>query len=96
MPLSIVADINPIGGISKTDLKKFIAWAEGSFDLPILNRSGRLSRFSRLEIWLNALLTPFLPLRSFLDATPTAELEPITENYVQADEVGRSSLSVLC
>jgi NH3-dependent NAD+ synthetase len=22
----------------------------------------------------------------FLDATPTAELEPITENYVQADE----------
>ncbi|GAW08135.1 nad+ synthase (glutamine-hydrolyzing) [Lentinula edodes] len=54
------ADINPIGGISKTDLKKFIAWAEGSFDLPIL--------------------------KSFLDATPTAELEPITENYVQADE----------
>ncbi|KAJ3895183.1 hypothetical protein GG344DRAFT_39250 [Lentinula edodes] len=54
------ADINPIGGISKTDLKKFIAWAEGTFDLPIL--------------------------KSFLDATPTAELEPITENYVQADE----------
>ena len=24
---------------------------------------------------------------SFLDATPTAELEPITETYVQADEV---------
>lgn len=24
---------------------------------------------------------------SFLNATPTAELEPITENYVQADEV---------
>ncbi|KAF5331469.1 hypothetical protein D9758_015504 [Tetrapyrgos nigripes] len=54
------ADINPIGGISKTDLKKFIAYAETSFDLPIL--------------------------RSFLDAVPTAELEPITENYVQADE----------
>jgi hypothetical protein len=32
------ADINPIGGISKTDLKKFIAYAEGSFDLPILSR----------------------------------------------------------
>ncbi|KAH7885842.1 hypothetical protein F5I97DRAFT_1936802 [Phlebopus sp. FC_14] len=30
------ADINPIGGISKTDLKKFIAYAEGAFDLPIL------------------------------------------------------------
>ncbi|KAH9479450.1 glutamine-dependent NAD(+) synthetase [Psilocybe cubensis] len=54
------ADINPIGGISKTDLKKFIAYAEYSFNLPIL--------------------------RSFLDAVPTAELEPITETYVQSDE----------
>ncbi|KIK81592.1 hypothetical protein PAXRUDRAFT_35820 [Paxillus rubicundulus Ve08.2h10] len=55
------ADINPIGGISKTDLKKFIAYAEGAFDLPIL--------------------------ASFLDAIPTAELEPMSETYVQADEV---------
>ncbi|CCO30844.1 NAD+ synthase (glutamine-hydrolysing) [Rhizoctonia solani AG-1 IB] len=55
-----LADINPIGGISKTDLKKFIRYAQDSFDLPILN--------------------------SFLDAIPTAELEPITESYVQADE----------
>ncbi|KAH0582886.1 glutamine-dependent NAD(+) synthetase [Termitomyces sp. 'cryptogamus'] len=54
------ADINPIGGISKTDLKKFIAYAEHAFDLPIL--------------------------ASFLDAVPTAELEPMTENYVQSDE----------
>jgi len=54
------ADINPIGGISKTDLKTFIAYAETSFDLPIL--------------------------ASFLSAVPTAELEPITETYVQADE----------
>lgn len=55
------ADINPIGGISKTDLKAFIKWAEIKFEIPIL--------------------------REFLDATPTAELEPITENYVQSDEV---------
>lgn len=55
------ADINPIGGISKTDLKAFIKWAEVQFDLPILTE--------------------------FLNATPTAELEPITENYVQSDEV---------
>ncbi|KAM9913744.1 hypothetical protein OXX69_001320 [Metschnikowia pulcherrima] len=55
------ADLNPIGGISKTDLKAFIAWAELKFELPIL--------------------------REFLDATPTAELEPITEDYVQSDEV---------
>ncbi|KAH8103877.1 glutamine-dependent NAD(+) synthetase with GAT domain-containing protein [Cristinia sonorae] len=54
------ADVNPIGGISKTDLKKFIAYAQTTFDLPILE--------------------------SFLTAVPTAELEPITETYVQADE----------
>ncbi|KAK5132567.1 hypothetical protein LTR08_008884 [Meristemomyces frigidus] len=54
------ADINPIGGISKTDLKRFIAWAETAFNLPIL--------------------------REFLDAVPTAELEPITDTYVQSDE----------
>lgn len=55
------ADINPIGGISKTDLKAFISWATKSFELPIL--------------------------QEFIDAVPTAELEPITENYVQSDEV---------
>ncbi|KAM0749771.1 glutamine-dependent NAD synthetase with GAT domain-containing protein [Meredithblackwellia eburnea MCA 4105] len=54
------ADVNPIGAISKTDLKRFIAYAEGAFNLPILHE--------------------------FLTATPTAELEPITEDYVQADE----------
>lgn len=55
------ADINPIGGISKTDLKKFIKYASTEFKLPILDE--------------------------FLEATPTAELEPITHNYVQSDEV---------
>nr|ODN86659.1 NAD+ synthetase [Cryptococcus depauperatus CBS 7841] len=30
------ADVNPIGGISKTDLKKFIAWSQVNFNLPIL------------------------------------------------------------
>ena len=54
------ADINPIGSISKTDLKRFIAWARDHFGLPILD--------------------------SFLHATPTAELEPITGDYVQSDE----------
>ncbi|OSX63936.1 hypothetical protein POSPLADRAFT_1137746 [Postia placenta MAD-698-R-SB12] len=54
------ADVNPIGAISKTDLKRFIAYARDAFELPILE--------------------------DFLDAVPTAELEPITENYVQADE----------
>ncbi|KAK3346645.1 glutamine-dependent NAD(+) synthetase [Lasiosphaeria hispida] len=54
------ADINPIGSISKVDLKGFIAWAEKDFDMPILN--------------------------DFIEATPTAELEPITADYVQSDE----------
>lgn len=31
------ADINPIGGISKTDLKRFITYARDAFDLPIMN-----------------------------------------------------------
>lgn len=55
------ADINPIGGISKTDLKKFIGWAGDKFTLPILDE--------------------------FINATPTAELEPISADYVQSDEV---------
>jgi NAD+ synthase (glutamine-hydrolysing) len=55
------ADINPIGAISKTDLKRFIGYAEKAFDMPIL--------------------------AEFLEATPTAELEPITADYVQSDEV---------
>lgn len=54
------ADINPIGSISKTDLKRFILWAQKAFDLPILE--------------------------GFLTAIPTAELEPITHDYVQSDE----------
>jgi NAD+ synthase (glutamine-hydrolysing) len=54
------ADLNPIGGISKTDLKAFIAYARDEFQMPILHE--------------------------FITAVPTAELEPITHNYVQSDE----------
>ncbi|CCE62848.1 hypothetical protein TPHA_0D02100 [Tetrapisispora phaffii CBS 4417] len=54
------ADINPIGGISKTDLKRFIAYSANKYEMPILT--------------------------DFLNATPTAELEPITKEYVQSDE----------
>ncbi|MCJ1256915.1 glutamine-dependent NAD(+) synthetase [Lignoscripta atroalba] len=31
------ADLNPIGSISKTDLRAFIRWAEDAFDLPVLH-----------------------------------------------------------
>lgn len=54
------ADVNPIGGISKTDLKSFIGYASETFSMPILD--------------------------SFITAVPTAELEPITADYVQSDE----------
>lgn len=37
-----LADINPIGGISKTDLKKFIAYARDAFELPILTKYATL------------------------------------------------------
>lgn len=37
------ADINPIGGISKTDLKRFIAYGQTAFDMPILERYAVLS-----------------------------------------------------
>ncbi|TPX77966.1 hypothetical protein CcCBS67573_g00745 [Chytriomyces confervae] len=55
------ADVNPIGGISKKDLKGFVEHSKDAFDLPILHE--------------------------FLHATPTAELEPISADYVQSDEV---------
>jgi len=54
------ADINPIGSISKTDLKRFLRYAQTQFALPIIEE--------------------------FLEATPTAELEPLTEDYSQSDE----------
>lgn len=74
----VLADVNPIGAISKTDLKKFIAYAKDAFDLPVLTRYG--DRLAVKSLLINL-------MGSFLDAVPTAELEPITETYVQADEV---------
>ena len=55
------ADINPIGGISKGDLRRFLRW---SID--------NLGYSSLIDV---------------VEATPTAELEPITESYAQKDEV---------
>jgi NAD+ synthase (glutamine-hydrolysing) len=55
------ADVNPIGGIAKGDLARFLRWAAVRFPYPTL---GVITR-----------------------APPTAELEPITADYVQSDEV---------
>jgi len=65
-PIGRLLNMNParadgVGGISKTDLRMFLEYAQGAFSLPILAK--------------------------FLSATPTAELEPITKDYVQSDEV---------
>ncbi|EGG16403.1 glutamine-dependent NAD(+) synthetase [Cavenderia fasciculata] len=54
------ADINPIGGISKNDLRIFIEWASRERNIP--------------------------SIAQVLTATPTAELEPVTKEYVQSDE----------
>ncbi|CAN8064727.1 unnamed protein product [Agarophyton chilense] len=56
------ADINPIGGISKTDLSRFLRWAATEDGLG------------------------YGVLREVVNAPPTAELEPLTESYVQTDE----------
>ncbi len=54
------ADINPIGGISKVDIRRFLIWAA--------NNKG------------------YSTLHAIVAAPPTAELEPITASYTQADE----------
>ncbi|KAL2622646.1 hypothetical protein R1flu_002851 [Riccia fluitans] len=55
------ADVNPIGGISKQDLRTFLKWGGANLGYPSL------------------LLVEAAP--------PTAELEPIRENYTQLDEI---------
>jgi NAD+ synthase (glutamine-hydrolysing) len=54
------ADINPIGGISKGDLRSFLRWGSVNLGYPTL---------AEVE-----------------QAPPTAELEPIRDDYVQTDE----------
>jgi NAD+ synthase (glutamine-hydrolysing) len=54
------ADVNPIGGISKTDLRSFLRWGAEHLGYPTL--------------------------ASVEEAPPTAELEPIRDDYVQTDE----------
>lgn len=57
------ADINPIGGISKGDLRAFLRWG--------------------------ALNLGYQSLAEVEGAPPTAELEPITENYSQVNHPTR-------
>ena len=54
------ADVNPIGGISKADLRSFLRWGAMNLGYPTLAEVEK--------------------------APPTAELEPIRDDYVQTDE----------
>ena len=61
------ADINPIGGISKSDLRRFLLWAGNHLGYPAL-----------IDV---------------VEAPPTAELEPTTENYTQCLVANCSTLN---
>jgi NAD+ synthase (glutamine-hydrolysing) len=76
------ADINPIGGISKTDLKRFIGYAAKEFDMPMLQGYAHTLLRSAFMRMMEPQLTC-----SFLDATPTAELIPLgADKRPQSDE----------
>jgi len=45
------ADINPIGGISKTDLRAFIAYATECFQLPALAGCVANDRRTACSVW---------------------------------------------
>jgi len=63
------ADINPIGGISKGDLKSFLLWGAKHLGYP--------------------------SLQSVVEATPTAELEPLSEGQIaQTDEADMGDASL--
>ena len=81
------ADVNPIGGISKVDLKRFIAWASDTFELPILDECVPLTLCVHSPLHRSPQADDPHSVDSFLNATPTAELEPITQDYVQSDEI---------
>jgi NAD+ synthase (glutamine-hydrolysing) len=68
-----------LGGVSKVDLRKFIAWAQHELNLPLLQEYVRVYA-------LGDLASPSLERSRFLDATPTAELEPTDAGHVQKDE----------
>lgn len=74
------AQINPIGSVSKTGKKGQSMATSKSVEA---NGWPDLKRFIKWA-WKEFDL-PILEM--FLNATPTAELEPITGDYVQADEV---------
>jgi len=74
------ADLNPIGAISKVDLKY------GSYFQQRLVRYWRIFTLSRRFLLWAADKYGWTALKDVVEAPPTAELEPITQEYRQTDE----------
>lgn len=96
------ADINPIGGISKTDLKSFLLYCAENFQLTALRgyENGWVTSSKPQQkthvLWnTNAICflvcVVLVSFCSILAAPPTAELEPLKNGQVsQTDEVGNN------
>lgn len=69
------ADLNPIGGISKLDLRSFIAWAKDDFNLPILSE------------FLTA--TPTAELVPYSESYSQSDEEEMGLTYKELSEFGR-------
>jgi NAD+ synthase (glutamine-hydrolysing) len=78
------ADINPIGGISKSDLRRFIQWASGGAHAVQLEPCA--PPLAVPDTAATTITVHYPALKEILDAPPTAELEPITHEYRQVDE----------
>ena len=93
------ADINPIGGISKTDLKSFLAFAKQEFKLRYCfihfkYCNGIAISAINIEFFFSIILQIFYTwfdflfsaLEDILNARPTAELVPLSDGHIVQDD----------
>ncbi|XP_070062706.1 glutamine-dependent NAD(+) synthetase isoform X3 [Drosophila virilis] len=78
------ADINPIGGISKTDLRRFLAYAREKFNLPVLE--------SIIDAPPTAELEPLLANGELLQT----DEEDMGMSYAELSEFGRLRKQFFC
>jgi NAD+ synthase (glutamine-hydrolysing) len=69
------ADLNPVGGVAKTDLRRFLAWARDAFDAPVLD-----------EVLAAA---PSAELRPAGEAGPQTDEADMGLSYDELAELGR-------
>jgi NAD+ synthase (glutamine-hydrolysing) len=72
------ADINPIGGINKSDLKAFLSWFSTQIDLPVFKEIA--------DAKPSAELRPFDPKESY---STQLDEEDMGMSYEELDEFGR-------